>query len=69
MSSKDYSTGLLILRLNAIQSPVITRGMMLWRDISWCDIHYMTGSWFINGCKAKASEIDDFITKVEAMCE
>nr|DAD78874.1 MAG TPA: hypothetical protein [Podoviridae sp. ctbO711] len=43
--------------------------MMLWRDISWCDIHYMTGSWFINGCMAKASEVDDFITKVEAMCE
>lgn len=42
---------------------------MLWRDIYWCDIHYMTGSWFINGRKAKASEVDDFITKVEAMYE
>lgn len=67
MTKKDYSTGLLILRLNALQSPVITRGMMLWRDISWCDIHYMTGSWFINGRTAKASEVDDFVTKIEAM--
>lgn len=69
MSSKDYSTGLLILRLNALQSPVITRGAMLWRDIYYCDIYYMTGSWFINGCKVKASEVDDFVTKIEAMYE
>lgn len=42
---------------------------MAWTDIYWCDVQYTTGSWFINGRKVKASEIDDFITKAEAMCK
>lgn len=74
MTTKDYSTGSLIIRLNALRQPLTIRGMMVWQDIfrsdnCFCDVQYMTGCWFINGCKVKASEVDDFIAKAEAMYE
>ena len=69
MSSKDYSTGSLILRLNALRSPIITAGMMTWKDISWTDIHYTTGRWFMNDFEVEASEVDDLLIRIEAMCE
>ena len=69
MSSKDYSTGSLILRLNALRSPIITAGMMTWRDISWNNIHYTAGRWFMGDLEVKPRAVDDLLTRIEAMCE
>lgn len=74
MSSKDYSTGSLILRLNALRQPLITRGAMLWLDILWsntscCDVQYMTGCWFIDGRDVMLSDVEDLVSRMEATCE
>lgn len=74
MSSKNYSTGHLILRLNALRQPLIMRGMMAWVDILWsdtscCDVQYMTGCWFIDGRDVMLSDVEDLVSRMEAMCE
>lgn len=74
MSSKDYSTGSLILRLNSLRQPLIMRGMMVWSDILWsdtscCDVQYMTGCWFIDGRDVMLSDVDDLVSRMEAMYE
>lgn len=74
MSSKNYSTGHLILRLNALRQPFIMRGMMAWVDILWsdtscCDVQYMTGCWFIDGRDVMLSDVEDLVTRMEGMEE
>lgn len=74
MSSKDYSTGFLILRLNALRQPLTIRGMMVWQDIFWsdtclCDVQYMTGCWLIDGRDVMLSDVEDIVSRMEAMCE
>lgn len=74
MTTKDYSTGSLILRLNALRQPLIMRGMMVWSDILWSgtscrDVQYMTGCWFIDGRDVMLSDVDDLVSRMEAMCE
>ena len=74
MSSKNYSTGHLILRLNALRQPLIMRGVMAWVDIFWsgtscCDVQYMTGCWFIDGRDVMLSDVEDLVSRMEAMCE
>ena len=74
MTAKDYSTGSLILRLNALRQPLIMRGAMVWVDILWsdtcpCDVQYMTGCWFIDGRDVMLSDVEDLVSRMEAMCE
>ena len=74
MTTKDYLTGSLILRLNALRQPLIMRGMMVWLDIFWsdtscCDVQYTTGCWFIDGREVTSSDVDNLVTRMEGMEE
>ena len=74
MTAKDYSTGSLILRLNALRQPLTMRGMMAWLDILWsdmsyCDVQYMSGCWFIDGRDVMLSDVEDLVSRMEAMCK
>ncbi len=74
MTSKNYSTGSLILRLNALRQPLTIRGMMVWQDIFWsvtclCDVQYMTGCWFIDGREVMSSDVEDLVTRMEGLEE
>ena len=65
MRDRDFSRGLLFLRLNALQCPFIGRGIMLWRSITFVDVQYMTGSWFIDGLRVDADEIERLVARAE----
>ena len=69
MTTKDYSTGSLILRLNALRQPLTMRGMMVWLDILWSDVQYMTGCWFIDGREVMSSDVEDLVSRMEGMEE
>lgn len=47
---------------------------MLWLDILWSDtscrdVQYMTGCWFIDGRDVMLSDVEDLVSRMEAMCE
>lgn len=55
MATKDYLTGSLILRLNALRRPLTMRGMMVWLGILWSDM--------------SCCDVEDLVSRMEAMCE
>ena len=66
----DSPSRLLILRLNALQSPITVRGTMIWADIHWTvsaryEVRYEGGRWFIDGREATLNDVDNLASRME----
>lgn len=61
----DSPSRSLILRLNALRTPLIIRGTMVWPHISRYEIQYMDGYWFIEGREATLSDVDKVVSRME----
>ena len=42
---------------------------ILWSDMSYCDVQYMSGCWFIDGRDVMLSDVEDLVSRMEAMCK
>lgn len=66
----DSPSRSLTLRLNALQSPVIVRGTMIWPNIHWTisvhyEVRYEGGRWFIDGREATLNDVGNLASRME----
>lgn len=66
----DSPSRSLILRLNALRSPITVRGTTIWPDIHWTvsaryEVRYEGGRWFIDGREATLNDVDNLASRME----